>query len=240
MISVCLASYNGEKYIREQIESILCQIEDGDELIISDDGSTDETIKIINQIDDMRIHLLLNNSHNYTKNFENALTHANGDFIFLSDQDDIWTKDKVEKTLNLFKKTGCDFIVSDATVVDSDKHVLIPSYFQSCNIRKGFVHNLIATRYIGACMAFRKNVLERVLPIPGSTKYIAHDYWIACIAERYYNVQLLDSPLILYRRHADNVSPGVSNKSQLSILERVYKRAYVLRFIIQRAHINTR
>ena len=236
MISVCLASYNGEKYIKEQIESILQQLCENDELIISDDGSKDKTIEIIKSINDDRIHLLHNNQGCYTKNFENALSHAKGDYIFLSDQDDVWKPDKVNVTMEAFRKSGADFLVSSATVVDKDKNVLLESTFDTGATKTGFWYNLLKTSYIGACMAFRKRVLERVLPIPGDDKYIAHDYWIACICERYYQTALIDEPLILYRRHGDNTSPALG-KSRLTVGERIYKRFYTLSYLYARRKV---
>lgn len=233
MISVCMASYNGEKYIEEQIRSILQQIGEDDELIVSDDGSSDNTLSIISGIKDSRIVVLYNNQGCYTKNFENAISHAKGDYIFLSDQDDVWLPDKVTTTIAAFEKTGADFIVSSATAVDKDKNVLLKSTFDVGATKTGFWYNLMKTSYIGACMAFKKEVLQRVLPIPGKDKYIAHDYWIACICERYYKTALIDKPLILYRRHGENTSPALG-KSKLSIAERVYKRFYAMYYICRR------
>ncbi|MDE5758415.1 MAG: glycosyltransferase, partial [Allobaculum sp.] len=91
MISVCIATYNGERYIETQIRSILDQLNEDDEIIISDDSSTDRTLDIIRSLNDSRIKLFAGNKfHSRTFNFENALKQATGDFIFLSDQDDIW------------------------------------------------------------------------------------------------------------------------------------------------------
>ncbi|MEK5777350.1 glycosyltransferase, partial [Acinetobacter nosocomialis] len=97
MISVCLATYNGEKYIVEQLTSILSQLSPTDEVIISDDHSTDETLLLIKSLNDPRIKIITNElGKGYTKNFENAINHSSGDYIFLSDQDDVWVENKVE------------------------------------------------------------------------------------------------------------------------------------------------
>src|ERR1700712_935438 len=98
MTSVCLACYNGEKHIKEQIESILIQLDPSDELIISDDSSIDDTILIVKSIRDKRIKLYINEkpSGRPTENFQNALRKAKGTFVFLSDQDDIWIAAKHE------------------------------------------------------------------------------------------------------------------------------------------------
>ena len=94
IVSVCMATYNGEKYIREQIDSILPQLSDSDELVISDDGSSDSTIDIIQGYNDRRIRLYHNTRHGVTWNFENALRQSRGDVIFLADQDDVWKPGK--------------------------------------------------------------------------------------------------------------------------------------------------
>src|SRR5690606_26359089 len=94
-ISVCMATYNGENHIEEQLESILKQLKDNDEVIISDDGYSDKTIELIKGFNDPRIKLFLNSFRNIILNFEFALSKATGDFIFLSDQDDIWYDNKV-------------------------------------------------------------------------------------------------------------------------------------------------
>lgn len=89
MISVCMATYNGTKYIQEQINSILSQFGENDELVISDDGSKDDTCSIISSYQDSLIKLLFNKGkHGFIGNFENALSQCKGDYIFLSDQDD--------------------------------------------------------------------------------------------------------------------------------------------------------
>ena len=96
MNSICIATYNGEKYIKEQLNSILSQINEDDEIIISDDGSQDKTLDVIQEITDSRIVIIKNDSrrHGIIGNFQNALKHANGEYIFLSDQDDVWCKEK--------------------------------------------------------------------------------------------------------------------------------------------------
>ena len=114
MISVCMATHNGARYIKEQIDSILPQLAEGDELIVSDDGSKDDTIEIIEQYADPRIKVFRYQhpvkftdhfaTHRYaSRNFENAMSHAKGDIVFLCDQDDVWTSDKVAKCVEALK-----------------------------------------------------------------------------------------------------------------------------------------
>lgn len=165
MISVCMATYNGEKYIKDQLLSILKQISSNDEIIISDDLSEDKTIEIIESLNDSRIKLFLNKERGYTNNFQNAIQQASGDYIFLSDQDDIWIDNKLEVMVEKLLKY--DFVVSDAKIVDSQLESLGSTYFElRGGGANGFMNNLKKLKYIGCCMAFRRLILKKVLPFP--------------------------------------------------------------------------
>lgn len=134
MISVCIATYNGGKYIEEQLRSILDQLSADDEVIVSDDNSTDDTVSIIKSLGDSRIKIyahkpdkcsfLIDHS---THNFENALRHSHGDIIFLSDQDDKWTDNKVSTMIEGL--SNYDMVVSDCYVTDVHLNIIEPSYF---------------------------------------------------------------------------------------------------------------
>ncbi len=230
-ISVCMATYNGERFIREQINSILPQLRDTDELIISDDGSTDKTLEIVREIADKRIKLFYNNAHNFTKNFENAISKSTGDIIFLCDQDDVWKNNKVEVMMSYLSEY--DLVISNATIVDGKRNEIMPEYFKYSKVKQGFVYNLLYTRYIGACMAFNRKILHKVLPFPNN-KLIPHDYWIACISELYYNTYLINEPLIEYRRHELNASSGIFDKSKLTLVDKLRKRIVTILHLIGR------
>jgi glycosyltransferase involved in cell wall biosynthesis len=207
MISVCMATYNGELFLREQIDSILIQLGTSDELVVSDDGSTDSTLTILNSYDDNRIKLIKNNGiKGYTNNFENALKHSCGDIIFLSDQDDIWLPNKVNLCVD--EIVYHDFLVHDASVVNMDRNVLFKSYFSFRKVKRGFLPNFYKIGYLGCCMVFKRNVLDKALPFPVHDKVITHDSWLTLIAELYFKTKLLENPLILYRRHNTNTSLG--------------------------------
>lgn len=219
-----MATYNGGDYIDEQLSSILSQLGNNDEVIISDDHSTDKTMELLLQFqqNDHRIKIYSNNTgRGYTNNFENALKNATGEFIFLADQDDIWLPGKVNRYLTLFE--DCDFIVSDCHVVDQSLNITSSSHFKMHQVRSGFFRNFIRPRYIGACMAFRKNVLVMALPFPGYQKYIAHDYWLSLVAELNFKVSMLEAPYLLYRRHSNNTSTG-GIKSKNTIYHKVMVR----------------
>lgn len=231
MISVCMATYNGEKYVKNQIISILKQLSDDDELIVSDDLSTDKTVDVVKSINDSRIKIIYNTGkHGYTKNFENALKNAKGDYIFLSDQDDEWVDDKVKKTLEKLKNNN--FVVSDCITVDDKNEILDYSRFKTFSIKKGFWKNMVKIRYLGCCMAFDKKVLNTIIPFPKNDKLVEHDAWIALVSEKYFKVELINEPLIYYKRHGNNASDGGNGKGY-SLINKMYRRIYRLFWIFK-------
>lgn len=224
MISVCMATYNGEKYIREQLISILKQIGKNDEVIVSDDGSVDGTLNVIKSLNDSRIKIYVNTGqHGFTHNFENSLKYAQGDYIFLSDQDDIWRDNKVKTVLEYLEKY--DLVIHDCKTVDNEMNVLQDSRFESFNIKGGFFRHLIKSRYLGCCMAFNRKVLRAIMPFPKNDKLVEHDIWIAAVGLLYFKTALIKQPLILYRRHGKNVSDGGFEKGY-SLPNKVYRRLY--------------
>lgn len=204
-ISVAMATYNGEKYITEQIDSILKQLQENDELIISDDGSTDKTIEIIERYKDKRIKLF-NGPHNGVKqNFANAINNCKGKYIFLSDQDDVWLEKKVDKVLNTFENEKCTCVLHDNIVFDSTSgKTIIESFFKYRHCKGGVIKNIIKNSYIGCCMAFSGEITDKILPIPNDLEM--HDQWIGIISDLYGKTSLLEEKLIKYRRHGNNVS----------------------------------
>lgn len=236
MISVCMATYNGEKYIKEQIDSILMQLSDNDELIISDDGSSDETVSIILDINDKRIKLLQNTSAKenlsniqiVTRNFENALRHAQGDFIFMSDQDDVWLPQKVAMMLDVLKDV--DYVVSDCYIVDEKLNIVHNSrFYEGGGLTKNKWKALISpTPYQGSCAAFRRTVLEKALPFPRGIQ--SHDRWIGYVASFFFTYVILDQPLIYYRRHSNVVSTAALSNSREATLNKVKVR---IKYIVE-------
>lgn len=205
-VSVAMATYNGEKYIEEQIKSILMNLEANDELIISDDGSTDNTIKIITEIikKDSRIKLLNGPKKGVKQNFANAINNCTGEYIFLTDQDDVWIENKVDKVLYCFQKEECTLIVHDAEIVDENLNEIEKSFFKFRNSGKGILKNIWKNTYIGCCMTFKSEIKKHILPIPNNIEM--HDQWIGIINEIYGKSYFLNEKLIKYRRHLNNVS----------------------------------
>jgi glycosyltransferase involved in cell wall biosynthesis len=204
-LSVCIATFNGEKFIERQLISILSQLGENDDVIISDDSSTDNTLSVIRSFADRRIKLFPGQDFACSaRNFNHAISRSSGDHIFLSDQDDIWEEDKIEVVLKYLG--NYDLVVSDCTVIDGSGKVLLPSFFGYRNSRTGILKNLFKNSYLGCCMAFNKNLKERVLPIPSSL-HNEHDWWIGMIAEIYYKPVFIREKLIRYVRHGANASP---------------------------------
>jgi glycosyltransferase involved in cell wall biosynthesis len=230
MISVCLASYNGEKYIYDQVASILVQLMPEDELIISDDSSTDKTIDILRNFNDSRIRIYHHQSVGRpTENFQNALIRAKGEIIFLADQDDVWLDGKYEIMKALL--STYDMVLSNSILVDEDLNILNNSFFDFHKSAKGVLRNAVRNSYFGSCMAFKRNILDYALPFP-STVEIGHDIWLGLISEIVGNVHFLHQPLILYRRHNETVTPHGMGKSKRPLFVKLWSRVVVLKYVL--------
>lgn len=229
MISVCMPSYNGEVYIKDQLASILDQLSDEDEVIISDDNSSDSTVEVIRSINDKRIKLYINEANlHYIKNVENALKHSSGDVIFLSDQDDIWAPNKVQTTLAALQEN--DLVISDCYVTDSNLNILHESYYQLRKSKKNkFLALALGSPYLGCCLAFRRNVLLKSLPFPD---YISsHDTWLGNVGAFLFKAKFIDDKLIYYRRHGGNASI-LAGTSKNPYWKRFVKRALIVKGLI--------
>ncbi|NWJ51823.1 MAG: glycosyltransferase [Bacteroidetes bacterium] len=206
MISVCIPTYNGEKYIQKQLNSIMTQLANDDEVIISDDSSEDSTIDIIKDYSDNRIKLIEGCTFkNPIFNLENALKEAKGDFIFLADQDDIWLPDKVNTTLE--KLTIYDIIVCNGHIVDENENIIHESYFKWKGSGAGFIKNLKKNSYLGCSLAFNRKILNYILPFP--KKIAMHDIWIGMVVELIGKPYFIQKPLFLYRRHKNNFTAAI-------------------------------
>jgi len=229
--SVCMATYNGERFIIDQISSILGQIGEHDELIISDDGSADQTVALIKTINDPRIKLLTGHTfRDPIKNFQFALQQAKGQYIFLSDQDDVWMEHKYKSMLKQLE--SYDLVISDSVIVDESLEVLHPSFFAYFNSGKGVLKNMIKSSYYGSCMAFNQKVLQSALPFP-DTKEIGHDLWLGLVAELKYTVLFYQVPLLKYRRHTSAFTPLVVGKSKRKISQMIYGRIIMIREVVK-------
>jgi glycosyltransferase involved in cell wall biosynthesis len=211
-ISVCMAVYNGQRYLNPQLQSILKQLRDFDELIIINDCSVDNSWQILNNCQDSRIKLFNNqNNLGVIKTFEKSLSKATGDIIFLSDQDDLWLPQKVEKILEVFRLYPENTLVlSDAQIIDSNDNIIAESFFK---IRGKFTDNpfgnWVKSKYHGCTLAFRREMLDLFLPFPDDTPM--HDIWIGIINSIYGKTFYINEPLIQHRRHDRNTGRGMFN-----------------------------
>ena len=227
MISICMAIKNGAQFVREQIDSILPQMGEEDELIISDDCSTDSSREIVLSYQDPRIRFHFNPKPGIVANFENSLLLSKGDIIFLCDQDDIWHPDKVITMVRHLKK--CDLVVSDCFIVNGSDQSSA-SFFKSNRSGKGLLRNIIRNSYMGCCMAFSRDVLVKALPFPNQIPM--HDLWIGLIAERYFRVQFIPEQLVYHRRHQSNAST-TSRSSSYDLVQKLAFRYQLVKNLIQ-------
>ncbi len=227
-ISVCMATYNGERHVEAQVASILAQLRPQDELVVSDDRSSDRTLELIRGFGDGRIRVLENPGRGVTANFENALRHATGAYLFLSDQDDLWLEGKLPVTCEALESHA--LVVSDCRVADGDGRTLYESYFGLLGSGPGLARNFLRNSYLGCCMAFRRELLELALPIPAG---VAHDYWIGMLGELTGRPFFLRRALLVYRRHGANASYA-AGKSERPLAARVGSRALLAWQLLRR------
>lgn len=206
-----MATYNGARHLREQVDSILSQLLWNDELIISDDNSTDDTRSIVASYNDSRIKLINNPSTpGHVRNFANSIAHATGRFVALSDQDDVWVQPRLERMLTLlqglpkYSLVVGDFIEFNQTSYLKDRKPL----GTAPENRMLQLHQLFSGRakYFGCTFLFRYDLTRFILPIPQRVE--AHDIWIAMNACLHGRVSHLQETTLLRRIHGQNLTPA--------------------------------
>ena len=230
MNTVCVATYNGEAYIEQQLRSILAQIAPDDEVIVSDDGSTDKTLKIVDFIGEKRIRIRHSKAHYYRDNFVEMLQEAKGDIIFLSDQDDVWLPGKYERCIEELKTA--DLVCTNSQMTDAQLNVIEPNFFRIYHSGPGVLKNALNNTYYGSCMAFRRSLLDKALPMP-QTHEIGHDLWLGLVAEMTGTVRFIDTPYLLYRRHEQTATTTESllHRSPRPLWRKIWSRVVVLYYV---------
>lgn len=201
-----MATYNGEEYISEQLDSILNQTLKPKRIIVRDDGSTDKTVEILKNYTDSYPEILLIKDYlgnlGYVKNFESLCKYTKSEIVFFSDQDDVWLDKKAEIMLKFFENESNSAVFSNAYLVESDlrnKGLLLPQNFDA----KKSLSNILYRNFVTGCtLAVRNKTLRSLLPFPYG---IPHDYWIAANCALTQKIKYINTPLVMYRQHERNV-----------------------------------
>lgn len=232
-ISVCLASYNGEKYIEEQLKSIIKQLSPDDEIIIIDDYSTDSTVKVIESLSDGRIKIFKNEvNRGHVFSFARAITLATKDLIFMSDQDDIWVEGRVNLMKDKLLNSGAMLISSNSDFINSNGEGI---EFRITGVEskssKSYLKNIFdifagKENYYGCAMAFKKEMQGLILPIPNYVE--SHDLWIAMAANIAKSNLHCDEVTLKRRVHGTNASIV-----QRKLILKLWSRVIFVRSLIQ-------
>lgn len=225
-----MATYNGEKFLQEQLDSFVVQSKLPDELVVSDDCSTDGTLKILERFAKKApFEVIINKNKNnlgYAGNFNRALELTTGDLIFLSDQDDVWFENKIVAMSNHASKTDRMVLLNDAVITDTELNST--GVTQLGQIKKG---KLSEGLYVLGCTVLIKRPFFKVcMPIPKG--YSSHDGWIVKLAEGLNNKLIIDQAFQYYRRHNLNETSYVVNRKKqltkahilLDKLRKIYHR----------------
>jgi len=214
LVSVVVSTYNGAKYLKEQIDSILQQTYSPMEIIIIDDASTDETQSIAANYCSNHSNVFLHafeNNVGYIKNFERGIALAKGSYIALSDQDDWWDPTKISKLMNCIG--SYDLAYCDSSFVDEN----LNSMHSSFSKKKNLIHiqnplQLLLDNVVsGHACIFRSELYKQAIPFPES---IPHDWWLAYVASVGNGIFYLNQPLIKYRHHSTNIIASVKKEKK--------------------------
>ncbi|MEA5084321.1 MAG: glycosyltransferase family 2 protein [Lachnospiraceae bacterium] len=237
MISILLASYNGEKYIAQQIESVINQTYEDFILYINDDCSTDKTYEVEKKFEakypeKIKVTRSEKNSGSAKHNFMKMMLEHKDDYIMLCDQDDVWLPKKIEITLEkmqqLEKNNGGRkpiLVHSDLKIVDDNLNMIAPSFrkFMYADYNKTCLNNLLIQNIVTGCTVMYNRSLGDLIKKPEGYM-VMHDWWLAIIAAAFGSIHHVNEPTILYRQHNNN-SIGVRNMRSLKFII-----AYMLRF----------
>ncbi len=212
-IDVLMATYNGEKYLKEQIESILNQTYDNIRLVISDDCSKDGTKDILKQYEkDSRIEIHYHEKNQgYIKNFEYLLKQVKNEIYMLSDQDDVWMPEKIEKSYEVLIKNNADLVFGDLEVVNENLETIYPSFNKFMLLERkinkyigSYKVNYLYNCVTGCTVMSKAKWIEKILPIPTDSKYLIHDHWIGLIIALDGKMAYIPEKYIKYRQHGNN------------------------------------
>ncbi|WP_428667502.1 glycosyltransferase family 2 protein [Runella sp.] len=237
LISVALCTYNGDRFLWEQLESLARQTQLPDELVVCDDNSSDHTIELVKkfaQTAPFKVTVFVNEQQlGVTKNFEKALTKCEGDILFLCDQDDIWEPEKIARmALFLEQNPSLSVVFSDAVLVNERAEPLPTTFWQIVRLHSPQLEQwkkgesikvmLVGNRVAGCTMALRKTFLQSLVPFPNDIPEFLHDTWIAFVASVLEQIQYIPERLVQYRQHgAQQVGTRPKNLTPLSLKQRL-------------------
>ncbi|WP_019568903.1 glycosyltransferase family 2 protein [Thioalkalivibrio sp. ALMg13-2] len=209
-VSIALAAYNGERYIEEQLQSFLKQTRWPDEVVIADDASSDRTMEIVRRFQESAPFVVKvlpgRGRQGFVANFNRAIAATTGDLVFLSDQDDVWFTNKIEKMESAAHgEEPAWLFMCDAAVANHDLSHIGPSKLEQFR-GAGLSLDRFA---IGCCCAIRRELLDWAMPIP--VNFRSHDIWFVRMADGLQRKHIVHEVLQYYRRHADNTSGGSTN-----------------------------
>jgi glycosyltransferase involved in cell wall biosynthesis len=229
-INILMATYNGRRYVAKQIESILNQTYQDFRLIISDDCSTDSTLKILKEYEakDKRIEVFgQGENHGIVENFEFLIGKVRSEYFMFADQDDIWNPDKIEKSLKKMEDENLDLVYTDLEVVDSRLNVQASSYWKAKGLDyRIYKYNNFESLYLnnfvtGCTMLVKSKWINEFLPLPKESKYVLHDYWIPLIISQSGKIGYVNEPTMKYRQHSNNKVGARTESEKLDSIEEV-------------------
>ena len=229
-INILMATYNGRRYVAKQVESILNQTFKDFRLIISDDASTDSTVKILEEYEakDRRIEIYKQEKNiGVVANFEFLISKVRSEYFMFADQDDIWNEDKIEKTFNKIQEDNSDLVYTDLEVVNSRLKQLSPSYWnlkgldyrikKYNNFEALYLNNFVT----GCTMLVKSKWINEFLPLPKDSKYVLHDYWIALMVSQSGKLSYLNEPTLKYRQHTTNKIGAKTKSEEMQTLDEI-------------------
>ena len=213
-VDILLATYNGEKYVAEQIESILNQSYKNIRLIISDDCSKDNTPEILEKyrkLDERVIVYIQKENLGVVKNIEFLLKQVESPLYMLADQDDYWLPEKVEMSVKTLQEKNADLVFGDLEVVDKDLNTIYPSFGDFMLLNKkiakyidSYKVNYLYNCVTGCTLISKKELIKYILPLPTNSKFLIHDHWIGLMAGINGELAYMTEKYIKYRQHGDN------------------------------------
>lgn len=251
MIEILLATYNGGKYLAEQLDSIFKQDNQDFRILVRDDGSSDNTLDVLKSYQSKfadRITILETDAPTGSAfgNFSKLMEASNAEYVMFADQDDVWLEDKISKTMNKMQEMEeehgkqCPILVhTDLCVVDNNMNVIDQSFwsFQNLHVKKAnsLARQLVSNVVTGCTMMINNALLKKAPPVPQNA--IMHDWWLAIVAAAFGKIGIVEDQTMLYRQHSSNevgakkfnfsyvVSRILDSKDGMESLLKTYKQA---------------